>query len=157
MKKNIFLLAPVFLFLALASCTKESRHNYEIGDRLKMIQGTKWRITNIVDNGVSAPADCRNDDIWVFNVNGEGYIDDGGISCGVMDSLAFAYSITGDQRFLYLRDMAAKTYGSYHTDSERLDTEITYMTSTELGIKYYDQGTNPSTSHQYEIAFARIQ
>lgn len=156
MKKNLLLLVPVFLLLALASCTKKSRHNYEIGDRLKMINGTKWRLSNLVDNGKSVPMGCKADDIWVFGVDGHSYIDDGANSCGVMDSIAFTYGITGDQRFLYLWDMAAKTYGSYHTDSERLDAEITYFTPTELGIKYYDQGTSPSTSHQYEIAFVRI-
>lgn len=154
MRKKILFIIP-FLVLALTSCKKE-RHNDVIGNRLDMIYNTKWRVADIVDNGKHIALGCKSDDLWYFNVDGHSYLKDGNNSCGIMDSIAFTYGITGDQRFLYLWDMAAPTYGAYHTDSYRLDAEITYMTATDIGIKYYDQGTSPSTSHQYEIAFVRV-
>lgn len=159
MNKKIFLGAVSFLLIiAFSSCYK-GKYNQPIGDRRVMLIGSTYKIASITDNGVDIALGCKADDIWYFNADGgNGYIDDGTNRCTMNTAnTTYTYGVTGDQRFLYIWNMSdTTTYGTYLTDSYRLDFEITYMTAVELDVKYYDLKGADGKSHQYQIKFMKI-
>jgi hypothetical protein len=158
MKHYLLALPLLSLLFTTAGCYK-SKVNHPIGNRREMLTGSSWRIGELRDNGNVVSPGCKTDDTWVFSSDGgTGYIDDGMDRCSAEDNTTFNYSVTGDQRFVYILYMSnPTTYGTYHTDSHRLDFEFVYMTENELCVKYYDRGAQTGQEHQYEIRFDRVR
>ena len=156
MKTRLFFL-PILILLMASSCHKD-KYNKPIGNRREMLTGSTWRVNEIIEDGASATPTCKLDDLWVFSSDGgNGYLDDGADRCSEEDNTTFTYSVTGDQRFVYLYNMSnPTTYGTHLTDSYRLSFEFLYMTEREMIVKYYDQEGEDGMNHHYKIRFLRV-
>ncbi len=156
MSKKLFFLLPMLALIMAAGCKKEKKNN-PIGNRFYLTSGSGWRLTDMKDNGKHVALGCKDDDLWVFSEGGRGYKSDGENRCGDAEesgTTEYYWSITGDQRYLYIDNYKGKDYG-VQEESLELDWEIAYMTNNELDIKYYSK--NGEDSHFYELQFTKVQ
>lgn len=128
MKKLILII--VALTPLLEACNKGNLGGGEIGFRRRMLVAHNWRMTKIRINGetVSLP-DCERDNVYNFNDNENGYMDEGGSKCdsatsvlitgapqpstedgGVLQRINFQWSVTGDQRYIYIKNFGSTDY-----------------------------------------------
>lgn len=157
MYKRLLLIVPICLLMAVTACNKKEDRNRKIGNRQDMIRDTKWRISQFKDNGNVVALGCRADDTWTFIRGGNGSIEDGDQRCGTSDPvISFTYSITGDQRNLYIANMSQPAYGSYFTDGNRIDFDIRYMDESTMNVEYYDKGTGNNDAHYIEVSFISV-
>lgn len=155
--KPKLLFVPLLVLLLAGSCERE-KTNQPVGNRREMLTGSTWRIGQYIVDGVITSPECKTDDLWVFSEDGgNGYIDDGADRCTDEENTTFTYSVTGDQRHLYLYYMSNRTtYGTYMSDSYRLDWDFVYMTERELIVRYYDMNGQDGRGHLYEIRMVRV-
>ena len=155
--KPKLLFVPLLVLLLAGSCERE-KTNQPVGNRREMLTGSTWRIGQYIVDGVITSPECKTDDLWVFSEDGgNGYIDDGADRCTDEENTTFTYSVTGDQRHLYLYYMSNRTtYGTYMSDSYRLDWDFVYMTERELIVRYYYMNCQDGRGHLYDIRMVRL-
>ncbi|MBL7719070.1 MAG: hypothetical protein JNL72_09570 [Flavipsychrobacter sp.] len=81
--KNALLLLAVSGIL-FAGCDKDSAFGGKpVGNRTDRMINNKWRQTGLIEIGVNVELkQCQLDNIWVFNADGTGYMDEGATKCG---------------------------------------------------------------------------
>jgi hypothetical protein len=81
--KNILLLLASSGIL-LASCKDDTAFGIKaVGNRRNVLTSHTWKLTKLTEIGVDVELKpCQLDDIYVFETNSTGYMDEGAISCG---------------------------------------------------------------------------
>lgn len=168
MKKVLFfLVAATFV---LGSCNKSG--DKSILKRFEVIRNHKWKLVSQTINDVDQPiSDCESGNYWVFKADEYGY--EANVTCGdtqvvVGDTTSntgtdttkgagmhkasatptqidFTWSITGDQRYCYIKD--------FGTPGNNIDWFFVHMDDTKFDVtgNYQVNGYN-YTYHKYFVA-----
>jgi hypothetical protein len=169
MKKILFLL--VAAAFVIGSCHKGEEK--QINKRFEIIRNHKWKLVSQTINGVDQPiSDCESGNYWVFKADEYGY--EANVTCGdtqvvVVDStnnngtdttkgagtahkasatptqIDFTWSITGDQRYCYIKD--------FGVPGNNIDWFFVYMDDTKFDVtgNYEVNGTDYAY-HKYFVA-----
>jgi hypothetical protein len=137
MKRLLLLIIPIASLLS--GCQKY------IGIRNQTLSRHNWKMTEHLENGIDVLKDCEKDDTYYFYGNQSGKVDEGNNICDstivvgsqgqdsivAMHQLDFGWSVTGDQKIIYLYHFGDPNYNPGWT--------ILDMDETKFHIKGIDQ------------------
>ena len=151
MKQLLF--AVCALLLTLSACDKKG--DEKIGKRFEMLRNHKWKLVSQNINGSDQPLnDCEVGNYWVFKGDEYGY--EANVTCGdtqvvVGDTtnntdtvkpakpatggkasanpaqIDFTWSVTGDQRYVYIKN--------FGTPGNDIDWEFVSMDNTKFHVR----------------------
>lgn len=83
MKNLLLLLATSGIFLAGCNSKQFQLKPDKIGKRYEMLREKNWKLVRLVEKGSEVSLkSCQLDDVYVFNIEGWGYMDEGASKCG---------------------------------------------------------------------------